>query len=107
MTTKEKIEKISNFLNQPKNSLIWNEKTPLQLGTFFDIEMSYEPINIDFSVETVVEGIEETITILKSITTNKDLESIREDVKAKLRKYNINPKHSFYLIIKGNRDERI
>ncbi len=107
MTTEEKIEKISEFLHQPNNKLIWSKKETLQAGTFFDIGMSNSPMNIDFSFETLVDGIEETVAILKNITINRDLESIRNDVKSKLTKYNINPNQSFYLVIKGNIDERI
>jgi len=107
MTTDEKIEKISEFLHQPNNKLIWSKKETLQAGTFFDIEMSNSPMNIDFSVENLVDGIEETIVILKNIAINRDLESIRNDVESKLKKYNINPNQSFYLAIKGNRDERM
>lgn len=107
MTTEEKIEKISDFLHQPNNKLIWSKKETMQAGTYFDIELSTNPMNIDFSVETIVDGIEETVTILKSLAINKDLKSIRNEVENKLKKYNINPNDSFHLAIKGNRDERM
>ena len=54
MTTDEKIEKISDFLHEPNNKLIWNKDKFLSAGTFFDIQMSYNPMNIDFSFETEV-----------------------------------------------------
>ncbi|MEM5567095.1 hypothetical protein WNY78_18380 [Psychroserpens sp. AS72] len=106
MTTDEKIEKISDFLHEPNNKLIWNKDKFLSAGTFFDIQMSYNPMNIDFSFETEVNGIEETIDILKSITINREVESIKQDVETKLNEYNINPNQKFYLAIKGNRNEQ-
>lgn len=110
MTTKEKIDKIKEFLHKPENQLIPydnenSSRTSFSLGTFFDIEVSQNPTEIDFSISIKVNNELEAISILKELSINKQLEEIQSSIKQIVKSYNLNPEEQFYLTIKGNKAE--
>jgi len=106
MTTKQKIDTIIEFLSRDDNKLIWSQTETLQAGTFFDIELSLNKKDIDFSVSVPANNLDEAVSILKEVTINKDLQKIRQELNNKLDLIGVKPTDSFYILVKGNKDER-
>ncbi|RCW23130.1 hypothetical protein [Marinilabilia salmonicolor] len=107
MTTEQKIDKIIEFLSRDDNKLIWSQTETLQAGTFFDIELSVNNKDIDFSVSIPANNLDDAVSILKEVTINKDLQQIRKELNNRIDLIGIKSTDRFYILVKGNKDKRV
>ncbi len=103
MDLQQKKESIIEFLSSPDNKLIRIKGENLQVGTFFDINVSNSKTDIDFSICVEVLNINEAIEILTEVTTNKDPDNIRDELIKHLDSTGVKSDKEFFLTIKGNK----
>ena len=107
MNKEDKLKEVLKFLSSPQYQIRWsNENNQINAKKFFDFEVSEEFREEGFSKCIEVDNVDEAFFILENTTVNIDYEILREGLNERIKKAGVDERKSFYIIYKGNLEER-
>jgi len=107
MDKHKKSKLLREYLSLPEHKLIFsrNDSGQDSASTYYDIEISSEELNIEFSISIGFDSVEEACSVIMENSINCNYEEIKNKMSKEIMAADLKQKDKFFATFKGNRQK--